>query len=216
MEPHSESVQTSHSRDFLTDTCRICSAPAEPGQPLFHPCKCSGTIRYIHQDWYVLPPLLFQRQTCSDICVWFSLTTWLEHSKKKTCDVCKHQYSFSKGASSSSSITASLTHPSGPIVYAQDMPTHLPVILLFRQFAQQAVHAVIFCLRAVLVAFVWLAVLPWFTVWTWRIYFAMGSSTYDSFDIHLTYVSCSHIYFILVHGGSLLVLGRTNPKTEAT
>jgi hypothetical protein len=36
----------------LSDTCRICSAPAEPGQPLFHPCKCSGTIRYIHQDWY--------------------------------------------------------------------------------------------------------------------------------------------------------------------
>ena len=34
-----------------TDTCRICSAPAEPDQPLFHPCKCSGTIRYIHQDW---------------------------------------------------------------------------------------------------------------------------------------------------------------------
>jgi E3 ubiquitin-protein ligase MARCH6 len=33
------------------DTCRICSAPAEPDQPLFHPCKCSGTIRYIHQDW---------------------------------------------------------------------------------------------------------------------------------------------------------------------
>ena len=34
-----------------TDTCRICSAPAEPGQPLFHPCKCSGTIKYMHQDW---------------------------------------------------------------------------------------------------------------------------------------------------------------------
>ncbi|EFI27420.1 RING finger membrane protein [Coprinopsis cinerea okayama7 len=51
------------------DTCRICSAPAEPDQPLFHPCKCSGTIRYIHQD---------------------CLTTWLAHSKKKSCDVCKH------------------------------------------------------------------------------------------------------------------------------
>ncbi|KAJ2917102.1 hypothetical protein MD484_g3273, partial [Candolleomyces efflorescens] len=51
------------------------SAPAEPDQPLFHPCKCSGTIRYIHQD---------------------CLTTWLAHSKKKTCDVCKHPYSFTK------------------------------------------------------------------------------------------------------------------------
>lgn len=35
----------------LPDTCRICSAPGEPDQPLFYPCKCSGTIRYIHQDW---------------------------------------------------------------------------------------------------------------------------------------------------------------------
>jgi hypothetical protein len=28
-----------------------------------------------------------------------SLTTWLAHSKKKTCDVCKHPYSFTKGPS---------------------------------------------------------------------------------------------------------------------
>lgn len=96
------------------------------------------------------------------------------------------------------------------------MPTHLPVILLFRQFAQQAVHAVIFCLRAVLVAFVWLAVLPWFTVWTWRIYFAMGSSTYDFPTIYLRYLSFSYIYSVLAHGGSLLVLDRINPKAEAT
>lgn len=127
----------------------------------------------------MLSPLTCQRQACFNDRLWGSLTTWLEHSKKKTCDVCKHQYSFSKGVSPSSSITAYLTHPNAPTVYAQDMPTHLPVILLFRQFAQQAIHAVIFCLRAILVAFVWLAVLPWFTVWTWRIYFAMGNSTYD-------------------------------------
>jgi E3 ubiquitin-protein ligase MARCH6 len=39
------------------DTCRICSAPGEPEQPLFYPCKCSGTIRYIHQDWLVTLPV---------------------------------------------------------------------------------------------------------------------------------------------------------------
>ena len=43
---------SSHPRPYRrADTCRICSAPAEPDQPLFYPCKCSGTIRYIHQDW---------------------------------------------------------------------------------------------------------------------------------------------------------------------
>ncbi|KAI9062714.1 hypothetical protein FKP32DRAFT_1667072 [Trametes sanguinea] len=117
------------------DTCRICSAPAEPDQPLFHPCKCSGTIRYIHQD---------------------CLTEWLAHSKKKTCDVCKYPYSFTK-------------------VYSKDMPEKLPFFLVLRQFSQQLVFAVLFGLRAVLVAIIWLAALPWATIWTWRMYFAMGN-----------------------------------------
>ncbi|KAK7031639.1 RING-CH-type domain-containing protein [Favolaschia claudopus] len=119
------------------DTCRICSAPAEPEQPLFYPCKCSGTIRYIHQD---------------------CLTTWLAHSKKKTCDVCKHPYSFTK-------------------VYATDMPSRLPPVLLLRRVAQQSFFAMLFAVRAVVVAIIWLAVLPWVTVMTWRMYFSMGDST---------------------------------------
>ncbi|TFY72452.1 hypothetical protein EVG20_g549 [Dentipellis fragilis] len=123
--------------DGEVDTCRICSAPAEPDQPLFYPCKCSGTIRYIHQD---------------------CLTTWLAHSKKKTCDVCKHPYAFTK-------------------VYAEDMPRRLPVFLLVRRLVQQTFFALLFLLRAVLVAVVWLAVLPWITVWTWRMYFVMGNAT---------------------------------------
>ncbi|PIL24929.1 hypothetical protein GSI_12816 [Ganoderma sinense ZZ0214-1] len=118
------------------DTCRICSAPAEPEQPLFYPCKCSGTIRYIHQD---------------------CLTEWLAHSKKKTCDVCKHPYSFTK-------------------VYSKDMPERLPILLVMRQFSRQIVSAILFGLRAALVATVWLAALPWSTIWTWRMYFALGNS----------------------------------------
>ncbi|KAG1770200.1 hypothetical protein EDD22DRAFT_866585 [Suillus occidentalis] len=107
------------------DTCRICSAPSDSDQPLFYPCKCSGTIRYIHQD---------------------CLTTWLSHSKKKT-------------------------------LYAADMPTTLPPLLLFRRLAQQALFAILFGLRAIMVGTVWLAVLPWITIWTWRVYFTMGEST---------------------------------------
>ncbi|KAG2142827.1 uncharacterized protein EDB93DRAFT_1241500 [Suillus bovinus] len=127
-----------HAEVSLTNnTCRICSAPSDLDQPLFYPCKCSGTIRYIHQD---------------------CLTTWLSHSKKKTCDVCKHPYSFTK-------------------VYAADMPPTLPPLLLFRRLAQQALFAVLFGLRAIMVGTVWLAVLPWITIWTWRVYFTMGEST---------------------------------------
>ncbi|KAF8644973.1 hypothetical protein AX16_008157 [Volvariella volvacea WC 439] len=119
------------------DTCRICSAPAEPDLPLFHPCKCSGTIRYIHQD---------------------CLTTWLAHSKKKTCDLCKHPYAFTK-------------------VYAPDMPSTLPPFLLLRKLAHQSILGILFALRAAAVAVIWLAVLPWVTVWTWRVYFTIGDTT---------------------------------------
>ncbi|KAH8832844.1 hypothetical protein DL96DRAFT_1667326 [Flagelloscypha sp. PMI_526] len=119
------------------DTCRICSAPAEPDQPLFHPCKCSGTIRYIHQD---------------------CLTTWLAHSKKKHCDVCKHPYSFTK-------------------VYAPNMPHRLPFFLILRRLVQSAFFAFLYGIRAVAVTVIWIAVLPLVTVWTWRMYFSMGDST---------------------------------------
>ena len=63
-------------------------------------------------------------------------------------------------------------------MYADDMPRHLPVILLIRKLAQQVAFAILFCVRAIIVSFVWLAILPWVTVWTWRMYFAMGNSTY--------------------------------------
>ena len=36
-------------------TCRICLSEDEPGNPLISPCKCSGTMRFIHasclQEW---------------------------------------------------------------------------------------------------------------------------------------------------------------------
>ncbi|KAJ3916024.1 hypothetical protein F5877DRAFT_47423, partial [Lentinula edodes] len=120
----------------FTDTCRICSAPAEPDQPLFHPCKCSGTIRYIHQD---------------------CLTTWLAHSKKKTCDTCRHQFLFKK-------------------VYAPDMPSTLPPLLMMRRLIQQGFYALLMVVRAIVVSLVWLSLVPLLTVWSWRAYFRMGES----------------------------------------
>ena len=31
--------------------CRVCRGEGTPENPLFHPCRCSGTIKFIHQDW---------------------------------------------------------------------------------------------------------------------------------------------------------------------
>ncbi len=34
--------------DFA-DICRVCRCEATPDRPLFHPCICTGSIKYIHQ-----------------------------------------------------------------------------------------------------------------------------------------------------------------------
>lgn len=56
-------------------SCRICRGEATETQPLLHPCKCKGLIRYIHQD---------------------CLVEWLNHSNKNTkqCDICNTPYVF--------------------------------------------------------------------------------------------------------------------------
>lgn len=34
------------------DICRVCRGEATAEQPLFYPCLCSGSIKYVHQEWY--------------------------------------------------------------------------------------------------------------------------------------------------------------------
>ncbi|KAI9672640.1 MAG: hypothetical protein M1831_000075 [Alyxoria varia] len=57
------------------DTCRICRGEGTQDEPLFHPCKCSGSIMFVHQD---------------------CLMEWLSHSQKKHCELCKTAFRFTK------------------------------------------------------------------------------------------------------------------------
>jgi len=45
--------------------CRVCHGEEEVERPLFHPCNCSGSIKYIHQD---------------------CLVEWFKVSKKEHCE----------------------------------------------------------------------------------------------------------------------------------
>lgn len=38
---------------FLEEICRVCRSEGTVEEPLFHPCKCSGSIRFVHQEWYL-------------------------------------------------------------------------------------------------------------------------------------------------------------------
>ncbi|CCE72676.1 Piso0_000266 [Millerozyma farinosa CBS 7064] len=62
----------------MSDTeksCRVCRGEGTESQPLLHPCKCRGSIKYIHQN---------------------CLMEWLKHSNKSTkkCDICNTPYQF--------------------------------------------------------------------------------------------------------------------------
>ncbi|KAF2398028.1 hypothetical protein EJ06DRAFT_532394 [Trichodelitschia bisporula] len=57
------------------DTCRICRGEGTRMEPLFYPCKCSGSIKFVHQN---------------------CLMEWLSHSQKKHCELCKTPFRFTK------------------------------------------------------------------------------------------------------------------------
>uniref|UniRef100_A0AC35TQQ8 RING-CH-type domain-containing protein n=1 Tax=Rhabditophanes sp. KR3021 TaxID=114890 RepID=A0AC35TQQ8_9BILA len=53
------------------DICRVCRTGGD--MPLYHPCKCAGTIKFVHQG---------------------CLVEWLKYSKKDVCELCLHKFSF--------------------------------------------------------------------------------------------------------------------------
>ncbi|KAL7984597.1 hypothetical protein Chor_003167 [Crotalus horridus] len=56
-----------------TDICRVCRSEGTPEKPLYHPCVCTGSIKFIHQE---------------------CLVQWLKHSRKEYCELCKHRFAF--------------------------------------------------------------------------------------------------------------------------
>ncbi|CEJ82442.1 hypothetical protein VHEMI02504 [[Torrubiella] hemipterigena] len=61
--------------DAASPICRICRGEGTAAEPLFYPCKCSGSIKFVHQD---------------------CLMEWLSHSQKKYCELCKTSFRFTK------------------------------------------------------------------------------------------------------------------------
>ncbi|BHF75868.1 E3 ubiquitin-protein ligase march6 [Sparganum proliferum] len=55
------------------DFCRVCRCEGTPSKPLFFPCMCTGSIKYVHQE---------------------CLVQWLHYSKRQTCELCAHRFKF--------------------------------------------------------------------------------------------------------------------------
>lgn len=54
-------------------TCRLCWGESMPERPLFYPCMCTGSIKFVHQE---------------------CLVHWLKFSGKEYCEICTHRFSF--------------------------------------------------------------------------------------------------------------------------
>lgn len=117
--------------DDEEDVCRICRNTGDAENPLQYPCACSGSIKYVHQD---------------------CLLQWLNHSNARTCEVCKHAFSFSP-------------------VYAENAPARLPFQEFVVGMAMKACHVLRFFLRLSFVLSVWLLIIPFITFWIWRLAF---------------------------------------------
>jgi hypothetical protein len=53
------------------DICRVCRMSGDG--TLYFPCKCAGSIKYVHQE---------------------CLLQWLKYSKKEVCELCNHKFTF--------------------------------------------------------------------------------------------------------------------------
>uniref|UniRef100_A0A1I8A707 RING-type E3 ubiquitin transferase n=1 Tax=Steinernema glaseri TaxID=37863 RepID=A0A1I8A707_9BILA len=53
--------------------CRICYAGSSSGNPLYHPCKCSGPLKYLHSS---------------------CLLSSLKNKADPTCELCSHKIDF--------------------------------------------------------------------------------------------------------------------------
>jgi len=128
------------------DTCRICRGEGSADEPLFYPCKCSGSIKYVHQE---------------------CLMEWLSHTQKKHCELCKTSFRFTK-----------LYHPG--------MPNRMPTTVFVRRAAMHVVNMFLTWCRGVLVACVWLLLLPWCMRVVWRSLFWVGDGGWSR-DMFLEY-----------------------------
>lgn len=59
------------------DVCRVCRCPGDDEQPLYYPCACRGSIRYVHQQ---------------------CLEQWLKvRGNSNSCELCNTKFSFVPG-----------------------------------------------------------------------------------------------------------------------
>lgn len=60
------------------------------------------------------------------------------------------------------------------------MPEEIPPALMLQKFNKTLRSCILFVLRATFVGLIWLIILPYITVWIWRLYFFLGDNVSSS------------------------------------
>ncbi|KAF8410096.1 hypothetical protein HHK36_002618 [Tetracentron sinense] len=105
--------------------------------------------------------------------------TLADASGKLEDEVCKHAFSFSP-------------------VYAEDAPARLPFQEVVVGMAMKACHVLKFFLRLAFVLSVWLLIIPFITLWIWRLAFVRSLS--EAQRIYLSHISATVILTDCLHG----------------
>jgi E3 ubiquitin-protein ligase MARCH6 len=184
----SHPVFLSHRLSTLTllvlcqDICRVCRSESTHDRPLFYPCVCTGSIKYIHQD---------------------CLLQWLKYSKKEYCELCHHKFNFAPSRPRPIAVLitrAPLKALSVP-VYHPDMPKRLPVFDLLSGMFKTIFKALKFWLHSTLVAISWLGVVP---LTASRIYRCLFTGSVSSLlTLPLDMLSTENIVGDIFQGGKI-------------
>ncbi|KAJ4791828.1 RING/FYVE/PHD zinc finger superfamily protein [Rhynchospora pubera] len=147
------------------DTCRICRNPGSSDDPLRYPCACRGSIRFVHEQCLLL---------------------WLNRRNSKSCEICKHTFSFNP-------------------VYAESTPPTLSFRELFLLASSKAKHSLLFLLRFSFVVFAWIFMLPCITFRIWQ--FTLARSLSDATKLFSDKLFIPEKILIDSLLGILLILG---------
>ncbi|KAK4475576.1 hypothetical protein MN116_000853 [Schistosoma mekongi] len=146
------------------DFCRVCRCEGTALRPLFHPCLCTGSIKYIHQD---------------------CLVRWLEYSKRNTCELCNHQFTFTR-------------------IYASDTPRFLPFTVLIAGLANSLRRFVLNWIHLSIVFTAWLVVVPLSACRMYRCLFT--GSVFSLLTLPLDMVSTKHLLQDCIQGFIIVFL----------
>ena len=118
------------------NTCRVCFGPSEPLNQLYYPCKCDGSIKYIHQQ---------------------CLTQWLVSKRRalgatessttpSKCELCGEIFHFQE-------------------IYAADAPTRLSVLEIAAELVPRFLSALKLILNVCFGILLWGIIFPMYTNW---------------------------------------------------